>query len=491
MYPIILSEIFQSSLPVVDIAFVGQLGKNELASAALATVWFNLWHSAMIGFLTATDTYLSQCFGANQLSNFSIWTGNSLVITFLTTIFVSGAIALCAPCMKLFRQDPDLADAAGEFSYRLIPGLFPLYLFKVLTKYLQTQNLLGPGVWIGVLANALNALFNWGLIYALGWGLVGAPWATSLTRVAEFLIILIYMFLKKNSLKDTWPVFSRINMQYSVLKPYWTLALSGAFSFSAEAWSFEITTILAGLLGTVALDAHMIVLAFSGFLYLSFPFAVGIATSIRVGRLVGDQKLQEAQRSSHASFFIGVAIQAVLITIIVPCRNLLGDMFSSDEEVAHLTSQLLPIQSFFLMGNAFLSCSGGVLRGLGRQNCVLFLNVLAFWILAVPIGSILVFAAGMGVFGFWLVDHKLFAYLSFCLMLYLNVIYTLYLLFSCRWGMAIGIYVAGTIGVCYLHRVDWNHEAKRTLKRLSFGSAQRDTDSSHPLLTESCDEGLV
>ncbi len=51
----------------------------------------------------------------------------------------------------------------------LVPGL--------LTKYLQTQNLLGLRVWIGVLSNALNALFNWGLIYALGWGLVGAPWA--------------------------------------------------------------------------------------------------------------------------------------------------------------------------------------------------------------------------------------------------------------------------------------------------------------------------
>jgi MATE family multidrug resistance protein len=237
-----------------------------------------------------------------------------------------------------------------------------------LTKYLQTQNLLGPGVWIGILANALNALFNWLLIYAMGWGLVGAPWATSLTRLAEFLIILLFMLLKKNSLKDTWPVFSRINMQYSVLKPYWKLAITGAISLSAEAWSFEITTILAGLLGTVALDAHMIVLSCSSFLYLSFPFAVGIATSIRVGQLIGEQKPLEAQRSSYTSFLLCAIIQLVLIAIIVPCRDFLGDLFSSDEEVAHLVSQLLPIQSVFLMGNAFLSWSGGVLRGLGSQR---------------------------------------------------------------------------------------------------------------------------
>ena len=270
-----------------------------------------------------------------------------------------------------------------------------------MTKYLQTQNLLGPGVWIGVLANALNALFNWGLIYALGWGLVGAPWATSLTRLAVFLIITLYMFLKKNSLKDTWPVFSRINMQYSVLKPYWRLAISGALSFSAEAWSFEITTILAGLLGTVALDAHMITLTIATFIYLSFPFSVGIATSIRIGQLIGEQRPLDAQRSSHTSFFLCAIIQLVLIAIIVPCRDLLGDLFSSDEEVARLVSQLIPISFVFMMGDAIQSCAGGVLRGLGRQRIVLLLNILGFWILAVPIGSVLAFVAGVGVFGFW------------------------------------------------------------------------------------------
>jgi Na+-driven multidrug efflux pump len=40
-YPLILCELFQSLLPVVDIAFVGNLGKDELAIAALATTWFN------------------------------------------------------------------------------------------------------------------------------------------------------------------------------------------------------------------------------------------------------------------------------------------------------------------------------------------------------------------------------------------------------------------------------------------------------------------
>lgn len=400
-YPIILSEIFQNSLPVVDIAFVGRLGAKELASAALATAWFNLWHSFMLGFLTATDTFLSQCYGANQLDNYAIWTGNSLIITVLITMVVSGAVSLCAPVMKLVGQDPDVADAAGEFSYRLIPGLLPLYLFKVLTKYLQTQNILGPGIWVGVFANGINALLNWGLIYAASWGLMGSPWATSLTRLAEVLIVILYMIMKRKTLKRTWPVFLRVNMTYSVLKPYLELAFLGALIHSALTLSSVTTTIMAGLLGTVALDAHMITLSISYFIYLSFPFAVGVSATIRVGQLIGEQKSRDAQRSSNAFFFLTITIQAALVAIVVPFRDKLGTLFSGNEDVAHLVSQLIPFSLAFMIGDSVESCAGGVLRGLGRQKIVLALSILGCWILALPIGSILAFVAGLGVFGFW------------------------------------------------------------------------------------------
>ena len=55
-----------------------------------------------------------------------------------------------------------------------------------------------------------------------------------------------------------------------------------------EAWAFEVSSLLAGLLNNlIALDAHIILLNVCGFVFLSFPFALGIAGSIRVGHLLG------------------------------------------------------------------------------------------------------------------------------------------------------------------------------------------------------------
>jgi MATE family multidrug resistance protein len=436
--PIVMAEIFQNTLPLVDIGFVGNLpGKDDLAAAALATVWFNLWNSTMMGFMTAVDTYLAQAFGAKDYQSFSMWTGNSIIIVSVATIFISGFIALCEPCMVLFGQDPDLAAAAGQFSYRLIPGLIPLYAFKVLTKYLQTQNNVAPGVVIGFMANGFNVLANYLLIFKFGMGLNGAPWATTMTRFAELILIAAYILWRKPHFIDTFPSFSLENLRFRTIKPFVNLAISGALSFACEAWSFEVTTILAGLLGTTELDAHSITLSIATFIYLSFPFAVGIATSIRVGQLIGDGCSGDAKRASLVAYAVNLILSIVLIAALFPCSQILGDVFSSDDEVSEMVAMLIPLSCIFLVGDAINANTGGVMRGLGRQNLVLVLNIVAFWVLAIPIGALLTFVADVGVRGLWI-------------------------------GFSIGIYTAALIGILFLKvRVNWKDESAKSKLRLS------------------------
>jgi MATE family multidrug resistance protein len=442
--PIVMSEIFQNTLPVIDIAFVGNLpDKNDLAAAALATVWFNLWNSTMLGFNTAIDTFLAQAHGANEFKAYGMWAGSGLAIVMIVTVFVAGLLSLCGPAMKLFGQDEALAEAAGQFSYRLIPGLFPYYAFKVLVKYLQSQGIVMPGVWLGLCANGLNILFNWLLIYQLDMGLNGAPWATTITRFIEFVGIAGYIYWNRNTKKiqSTWPTISREVWNLKTLRPFCKLAFSGALSMSAEAWSFEIATILAGLLGTVELDAHIITLSIATFIFLSFPFAIGIAASIRVGQWIGEGSTDNARRSSQVSFVLATIVQLILIAILLPSKDWLGNVFSSNDEVADLVSTLIPLSCVFMMGDAVQATVGGVMRGLGRQRLVLYLNILAFWILAIPIGSLLTFVGNAGVAGLW-------------------------------WGYVVGIYAASCIGILVLRfRISWEEEAKNATKRLSTMSS--------------------
>lgn len=464
--PIIVSEIFQNTLPIVDIAFVGRLTtKEDLAAAALATVWFNLWNSTMLGFCTAVDTLLSQSYGAQEMEAFAMWTGNSLFIVSIVSFIVAGLIALCEPMMVLFGQDPTLASAAGQFSYRLLPGLLPYYIFKVLVKHLQTQNIVMPGALIGLFANGFNTFANWFFISYLDMGLTGAPIATTLTRYIELIVVVVYFYWKKHQKQrfeidkndenrnsynqdqdkkhdtflQTWPVLSLRNLNRDIIASFLKMATHSALSFTAEAWSFEITTILAGLLGTIALDAHIITLSISTFIYLSFPFAIGIATSIRVGQLIGEDKVLDAKRSSVVSFVLTFLVQGILIVILIlpTVAEEVGSLFSNDDDVSDLAAALIPLSCIFMLGDAIQSNAGGVLRGLGRQKLLFILNVIGFWVLALPCGALLTFVIlDIGVAGLW-------------------------------WGMTIGIYSSSLLGVLLLKfYVDWDHEAEKAQDRI-------------------------
>merc|ERR1712157_414594 len=167
------------------------------------------------------------------------------------------------------------------------------------------------------------------------------------------------MCFQKKTLQNTWPKFSKKQFSTKTLRPFWKLSLSGALSLAAEAWSFEITTILAGLLGMTELDAHIITLSIATFLFLSFPFAIGIAASLRVGQLIGNQKSKDAQRSCYTSFLLSVVIQVILILFLLPCKNILGDLFSSDKDVSILVSELIPISCIFMIGDAIQATTCG------------------------------------------------------------------------------------------------------------------------------------
>ena len=90
----------------------------------------------MMGMLTATDTFLAQSYGSKNYPAYGKWTGNSIIITCFATVPTCGLVALCGPVMKVIARDTKLANAAGAFAVRLVPGLLPYFLFKVLTKYL-------------------------------------------------------------------------------------------------------------------------------------------------------------------------------------------------------------------------------------------------------------------------------------------------------------------------------------------------------------------
>lgn len=210
-----------------------------------------------------------------------------------------------------------------------------------------------------------------------------------------------------------------------------------------ESWSFEITTILAAYLGTVALDAHLTMLQLATLAFLSLPFAVAIASTLRVGHLLGAGDGASAEDAMYVTFGICVSFMAVCGVVFSSAADYLGYVFTTDADVVRATARIAYIAAIFQTSDACQAAAGGVFRGMGRQTTVAVRNLLGFWVIGIPCGALLTFVAGVGLSGLW-------------------------------WGLTVGLTVTTLISVADLARVDWKAEVVKAAHRARMGDEEAD-----------------
>lgn len=341
-------------------------------------------------------------------------------------------------------QDPEISKMAGSFCKQLVWGLPPYYWFQVATKYLQAQHILAPPVYMGAVANAVNVLLNWLLVFHLGYGFDGAPVATSTCRWFQMILLAAYFFLwperhaaTRPDRLLTWTTFVRC------LPGFAKLAAPGAVMLLIESWSFEITTILAGYLGTVALDAHLTMMQLATLAFLSLPFAVAIASTIRIGNLLGAGDGDSARDAMYVTFAICLGFMTVCGVVFAAAADYLGYIFTSDRDVVRATAGIAYIAATFQLVDGGQAAAGGVFRGMGRQTTVAVRNLLGFWVLGLPCGALLTFVADVGLQGLW-------------------------------WGLTVGLTVTTVISVVHLTQVDWEREVAKAAERASMHHEEED-----------------
>ena len=311
------------------------------------------------------------------MQQYRAWAQTGLYVCLAFAIPWAALLAVAGPVLAWLGVEPLLAESAGQYCFGLILGVPPYIGFFWLTKLLQAQSIVAPAVWIALAANLLNGLFNYVLIFKLGLGLNGAPLATSLSRWVQLLLGVGYLLAHRHGkLRASLPSLTRLDCGTvpSRVGTFLRLGVPGAIMLGLEAWFFELSTFLASFLGTVSFDAHCTLLNICAFTFLSFPFALGIAASIRVGQTLGAGAPQQAQATAQASFALVLVEMAVLASTKIGLRGQIGRVFTSDPAVVAKVAALVPIAALFQVAEGVQAVIGGVLRGMGRQSLVAWVN---------------------------------------------------------------------------------------------------------------------
>ena len=114
-----------------------------------------------------------------------------------------------------------------------------------------------------------------------------------------------------------------------------------------EASSFDVTTAMAGFLGPSQLDAHVAMLSIIAFNYISFPYGIANAATIRIGNLLGEGDGDTARRSAWLSVGLGAGSMMMCATVTFFARDYLSLIFIDDVAVKGYLSKIVLIACAF------------------------------------------------------------------------------------------------------------------------------------------------
>ncbi|MBV9341857.1 MAG: MATE family efflux transporter [Acidobacteria bacterium] len=412
--PLILAEVGWMTMGVVDTLMVGRLPNSAVAIGAtgLGQSLYLLIAIVGGGLLLGMDTFVAQAYGREDLKDARYTLVNGLVLAFLLTPVLMMAVSLWPPLMRRFGISPELVGAMRPFLLALNWGTLPLLAYFALRRYLQAVNVAVPVMFALVSANVVNAVGDWLLIYG-HWGfraqgITGSGWSTCFARIYMLLVLVIALVLvesRRASKRATSSALSYWRDGVAVdarrIGALLRLGVPAAGQIVLEMAAFSTAAALCAKLGALALSGHQIALNCAAFTFM-VPLGISSAASVRVGQQLGRRDPQGARRAGWSAILLGAAFMACAGLAFVSAPRWIARVFSPDPEVIRVGARLLVVAAAFQLFDGLQVVTTGALRGAGDTRTALFANLLAYWLIGIPLGYYLCFRLGWGAVGVWI-----------------------------------------------------------------------------------------
>ncbi|XP_024538637.1 protein DETOXIFICATION 16 [Selaginella moellendorffii] len=399
--PMICVNLLQFLIQVTSVMLVGHLGELQLASASLATSFCVVTgFSFLMGMASGIETLCGQAFGARQYHLLGIYLQRAVVVLLILCVPIAVVWLNVEHLLKALGQDPVISYNAGIYARWLIPGLVAYSVLQPLVKFLQTQSAVIPMMLCSLFTLSVHIPLCWVFVYKLEFGVKGAAIAATFSNWLNAILLASYVKFSKTCQK-TWTTFSAEAFQD--FRGFFRLAIPSAVMICFEYWSFETLVLLSGILPNPQLEtsAFSIILNTLSLCYM-VPYGLSAAASTRVSNELGAGHPVSAKTAVCVTISVGLLDSCLVATLLLSTRNVLGYAFSNEEEVVKYVASLMPLTTLISVLDPIQGIFSGVARGCGWQGLGAVANLGAYYIVGLPLGSVLAFFFDLKGRGLWI-----------------------------------------------------------------------------------------
>lgn len=393
--PIALQNLINVGVTAADVIMLGMVGETALSAGSLANQVSFILNLLMFGMSSGAAVLTAQYWGKKDTATIEKVLGISMRLAIVAgLVFMAAALLIPRQLMLIFTQEEEII-AAGIPYLRIVA--FSYLLMAVNMTYLNLMRSV-ERVLIGMITYAvslgvnvvLNAIFIFGLFGCPAMGTAGAALGTTLARVTEFIIILIY----NKKFNDILNI--RLNLlavkDRQLTRDFIRYASPVIMNELAWGCGMAMLSAMMGHLGSAAVAAHSVTQT-SRQLAMVVSMGLAGAAAIVLGKTIGEgnEKLARIQagRFVKMAAILGVAGSLFILVIVRPA--VLHFMVMTPQASRYLGYMMFILAYFCFfqsLGTIFIV---GIFRAGGDTRVGLALDLTGLWGCAVFLGSIAAF----------------------------------------------------------------------------------------------------
>lgn len=399
--PMVVVQVGLMMMGVVDTIIVGHVSATELAAAALGNLYYFGLTMLGMGTLMAIDPIVSQAFGARDEAAIARGLQRGIVLALIISVPVALMCLPAAPILRALRQPPEVIPRAAGFALMSAPSVPAFFVWLVLRLGLQSMKRMRPVLATMIVANLVNAGLNWVFVFGnLGAPAMGAVGSALGSTIGRYCMVTMLLALSWGNLRQYLRPWRAESFQTAPLLRMLAIGLPIGVQISLEFGAFAVIALLAGWFGAEAMAGHQIAINFASLTFM-VPMGVASAAAVLVGHAVGANDPAHARRVASTALACGVAFMSLTAIGMLALPGVIAHVYTSAPGVAAVAATLIPIAGVFQVFDGLQVVAAGILRGVGDTRAPMVINVLAFWMVGMPVSLWLGFRMHGGVVGLW------------------------------------------------------------------------------------------
>nr|WP_216604417.1 MATE family efflux transporter [Vibrio rotiferianus] len=398
--PITLQSIMFSSRGLVDVLMLGQLGEAEIAAVGVAARATFVTTIMLVGVTTGGALLTAQYWGAGnkegvRQSTSLTWLISMVFAAFTVLLFVFFPEAI----MGLTTDSQEVISLGAEYLVITSVSMFAVACVASMAVGLRAMHQPGTSTFFSGIGIASNIFLNWVLIFGhLGMpalGIKGAAIATVISGAIEVAFLFGYLWRKKHTIAFGLSDLAAILVVDKIIR-FLKLSLPTTFNFLAWAGGLFAYHAIMGQAGVQGLAALSVMTPVES-IALAMMIGMSNAAAVLVGNQLGAKNFEPVYYQAWATIALNLLIAILVAITLLITNNLILNAFSAlTVETRKLAEQFMLILAFgVILRSIPMMAIVGVLRAGGDVKFCLYQDLVAQWLISIPLAAFAAIKLGL------------------------------------------------------------------------------------------------